>query len=75
MVVESINWINFINLNISFSFRHTSALWSGNASYGLIPAEHWKVPSWIDPKRAAKARENLEEKKVLYATSVAYRQM
>lgn len=49
----------------------TSKLVSGEVKYGttaqersvivgLIPEEHWSVPSWIDEDKAAKAREELE---------------
>lgn len=55
--------------------RVTTALTSGRARYGKIGAEHWGFPSWIDQDRAAKVREEMHEKKIIYGDSISYRHM
>jgi alpha 1,2-mannosyltransferase len=55
--------------------RVTSALVSGNTKYGKIPKEHWSFPSWIDQDKAARVREEMREKKIIYGDSVSYRHM
>jgi len=53
----------------------TSALVSGKTKYGKIPKEHWSFPEWIDQDKAAKVRETMKEKKIIYGDSVSYRHM
>lgn len=53
----------------------TTALVSGKTKYGLIPAEHWGFPSWIDQEKAALTREQMREAKVIYGDSIPYRHM
>ncbi|CUS24446.1 LAQU0S16e01904g1_1 [Lachancea quebecensis] len=55
--------------------RVTSALTSGETKYGLIPEEHWSVPSWIDEDIAAERRAKMVEQEVIYGDSVPYRHM
>lgn len=55
--------------------RVTSAIVSGTTKYGLIPKEHWSYPDWIDQEKAALAREQMVQKKVIYGGSVPYRHM
>jgi len=40
-----------------------------------VPKEHWEEPKWIDEEKASKARKEMEEKKVIYGGSKAYRRM
>lgn len=35
-------------------------------SFGLIPAEHWSQPDWIDEEKAAKGRDDMVKAKVPY---------
>ncbi|KAJ8657512.1 hypothetical protein O0I10_006814 [Lichtheimia ornata] len=57
-------------------FKHlTSSLTSAETKYGLIPVEHWSVPSWIDDEKAAMERKKMEENDILYGGSLAYRHM
>ena len=42
---------------------------------GLVPKEHWSIPSWIDEKKAEKAREDMESRKIIYGGSLPYRHM
>ena len=53
----------------------TSSLTSGKTKYGKIPKEHWSFPEWIDVDKAAKVREEMREKQVIYGDSVSYRHM
>ncbi|KAF4501267.1 glycolipid 2-alpha-mannosyltransferase [Fusarium agapanthi] len=55
--------------------RVTSALVSGNTYYGLIPAENWSFPDWIDQDKAKKAREDMGQRQIIYGDSVSYRHM
>lgn len=55
--------------------RATSALVSGEAKYGLIPKEHWSYPDFIDLEKAAKGREDMAVKGVIYAGLESYRHM
>lgn len=48
---------------------------SGQAKFGLIPKEHWSFPEWIDQDKAAKVREEMRAKQVIYGDSVSYRHM
>lgn len=53
----------------------TTSLVSGKTHYGEIPKEHWSFPEWIDEEKAAKVREDMKEKKIIYGDSVSYRHM
>lgn len=53
----------------------TTALVSGTTKYGKIPKEHWSFPDFIDQDRAAKVREEMKEKKIIYGDSISYRHM
>jgi alpha 1,2-mannosyltransferase len=55
--------------------RVTTALVSGTTKYGKIGKEHWGFPSWIDQDKAAKVREDMRERKIIYGDSVSYRHM
>lgn len=53
----------------------TSSLVSGKTYYGLIPKEHWSFPEWIDQDKAAKVRQDMKERKIIYGDSISYRHM
>ena len=53
----------------------TSALISGKTYYGEIPEEHWSFPEFIDQDKAAKVREDMRERKIIYGDSISYRHM
>ncbi len=53
----------------------TSSLVSGKTHYGLIPEEHWSFPEWIDQDKAAKVRQDMKERKIIYGDSISYRHM
>ncbi|GAA5972185.1 hypothetical protein JCM8115_007148 [Rhodotorula mucilaginosa] len=55
--------------------RHTSAIASGPCTYGLVPKEQWEEPAWIDETKAAAARQQMAEDKVIYGDSKVYRRM
>lgn len=48
---------------------------SGKAKFGTVPEEQWSFPEWIDKERAAYAREDMVQNKVIYGGSVSYRHM
>ncbi|KAL2267314.1 hypothetical protein VTJ83DRAFT_4591 [Remersonia thermophila] len=53
----------------------TSSLVSGKTHYGLIPKEHWSFPEWIDQDKAAKVRQDMKDRKIIYGDSISYRHM
>lgn len=48
---------------------------SGNASFGVIPKEHWGYPDWVDLDKAAAGRKAMVAKKIIYGGSESYRHM
>ncbi|KAF2143655.1 glycosyltransferase family 15 protein [Aplosporella prunicola CBS 121167] len=53
----------------------TTSLVSGKTKYGKIPTDHWSFPSWIDTDKAARVREEMKEKQIIYGDSISYRHM
>lgn len=53
----------------------TTSLVSGKTHYGLIPEEHWSFPEWIDTDKAAKVREDMKQRQIIYGDSISYRHM
>ncbi|KAK4958452.1 alpha 1,2-mannosyltransferase 2.4.1 [Elasticomyces elasticus] len=53
----------------------TTALTSGRTRYGKIDSAHWGFPDFIDQEKAAKVREDMHERKIIYGDSVSYRHM
>jgi alpha 1,2-mannosyltransferase len=41
----------------------------------LVPKEHWGVPEWIDEEKAKKAREDMQQRNIIYGGSLPYRHM
>ncbi|KAJ7931325.1 glycosyltransferase family 15 protein [Mycena leptocephala] len=50
-----------------------SAITTAPVQFGLIPAEHWYQPPWIDEAKASAARQRMGP--ILYGHSVPYRNM
>ncbi|KAJ1993201.1 alpha 1,2-mannosyltransferase 2.4.1 [Coemansia sp. RSA 1358] len=48
---------------------------SGECHFGLIPTEHWSYPDYINQTRAAEARKDMAERKVIYGGNESYRHM
>jgi alpha 1,2-mannosyltransferase len=70
------DWVFLNDDDFSDEFKRiTSALVSGKTKYGKIPTEHWSFPEWIDQDKAARVREEMKEKKIIYGDSVSYRHM
>lgn len=70
------DWVFLNDAEFDDNFKKiTTALVSGKTKYGLIPKEHWGFPEWIDQDKAAKVRDEMREKKVIYGDSVSYRHM
>lgn len=53
----------------------TTSLVSGNTYYDQIPEEQWSFPEWIDQDKAAKVRQDMKERKIIYGDSISYRHM
>ncbi|CCH59839.1 hypothetical protein TBLA_0C00180 [Henningerozyma blattae CBS 6284] len=70
------DWVFLNDVEFDEDFKRiTSSLISGNTKYGVIPKEHWSVPSWIDEEKATNARKKMEEDGVIYGGSLPYRHM
>lgn len=70
------DWVFLNDKEFDETFQKvTSALTSGKTRYGLIPEEHWSFPDFIDLDKAAQARKELGEKKIIYGDSISYRHM
>jgi alpha 1,2-mannosyltransferase len=70
------SWVFLNDKEFSEEFKSaTSALVSGEVYYGSIPTEQWSYPEWIDQEKAARGREELQAKKVIYGGSESYRHM
>ncbi|KAJ2451518.1 hypothetical protein EV183_003552 [Coemansia sp. RSA 2336] len=48
---------------------------SGECQFGLIPEEHWSYPEFINQTRAAEARKDMHNRKVIYGGNESYRHM
>ncbi|PGH05593.1 hypothetical protein AJ79_06760 [Helicocarpus griseus UAMH5409] len=69
-------WVFLNDKPFSDEFKKiTSALISGKTYYGLIPNEHWSFPDFIDQEKAAKVRQEMKEKQIIYGDSISYRHM
>ncbi|KAF7973010.1 hypothetical protein HWV62_16392 [Athelia sp. TMB] len=44
-------------------------------SFGLIPAEQWHQPDWIDDDLATEGRRKMAAQNIIYADSISYRNM
>ncbi|KAJ2829635.1 alpha 1,2-mannosyltransferase 2.4.1 [Coemansia erecta] len=53
----------------------TRSMTRAEVHYGQIPAEHWSYPEWIDKDKAARRRNEMHEKGVMYGDSESYRHM
>ena len=70
------DWVFLNDDDFDERFKNlTTALTSGRARYGKIDSAHWGFPEFIDQNEAAKAREEMHKKKILYGDSVSYRHM
>lgn len=70
------DWIFLNEQEFNDEFKlGVSALISGQTKFGLIPPQHWSYPDWIDKEKAALAREEMVQKKIIYGGSESYRHM
>lgn len=70
------DWVFLNDAEFDETFKRvTTALVSGKTKYGTIPKEHWSFPDFIDQDKAARVREEMKEKKIIYGDSVSYRHM
>lgn len=68
----------FLN-DVPFSdeFKEGVSKLTGTATikFGLIPEEHWSIPSWIDKDKAEKRRNEMRNDGLLYGGNLAYQNM
>ncbi|GAB7362664.1 hypothetical protein MBLNU230_g2973t1 [Neophaeotheca triangularis] len=70
------DWVFLNDAEFDETFKSvTTSLTSGRARYGKIDSEHWGFPSFIDQDKAARVREDMHERKIIYGDSVSYRHM
>lgn len=70
------DWVFLNDAEFSDEFKKvTTAMCSGKTHYGKIGEEHWGFPDFIDQERAAKTREEMRQKQVIYGDSIPYRHM
>lgn len=70
------DWVFLNDADFDDTFKEvTSALVSGRARYGKIGVEHWGFPDFIDQERAARVREDMHERNIIYGDSISYRHM
>ncbi|RMX94488.1 hypothetical protein D0867_13835, partial [Hortaea werneckii] len=70
------DWVFLNDADFDETFKSvTSALTSGRTRYGKIDKEHWGFPEFIDQDKAAKVREDMHERKIIYGDSISYRHM
>ena len=70
------DWVFLNDKPFDSTFKKvTTSLISGTTHYAEIPHEHWSFPDHIDQDKAAKVREEMAEKKIIYGDSVSYRHM
>lgn len=55
--------------------RRVNNVINGEATFGLVPHDHWFQPDWIDEKRATAGREKMVADNIIYGGSVSYRNM
>ncbi|KAA8911544.1 nucleotide-diphospho-sugar transferase [Sphaerosporella brunnea] len=69
-------WTFFNDEPFSEEFKlHTSRMASGEVQYGLIPKEHWSLPTNIDEKKFREKMKEMADKKIIYGGSESYRHM
>ncbi|KAI9857629.1 MAG: alpha 1,2-mannosyltransferase 2.4.1 [Vezdaea acicularis] len=70
------DWVFLNDQEFDETFKKvTTSLISGTTHYGVIPKEHWSFPDFIDQDKAARVREEMKEKKIIYGDSISYRHM
>lgn len=70
------DWVFLNDAEFSDEFKKvTTAMCSGKTHYGKIGEEHWGFPDFIDQDRAARTREEMRQKQVIYGDSIPYRHM
>lgn len=69
-------WTFLNNENFTTDFiEQTTRMASGRVTHGLIPAEHWSVPSFIDDARFRENMERLGKRRVIYGDVESYHHM
>lgn len=69
-------WVFLNDEEFTDEFKYlTRGLASGEAYYGYIPPEVWQVPPHINQTKMRQNMKDMEERDVLYASSLSYRNM
>ncbi|KAL1932323.1 hypothetical protein VTP01DRAFT_9379 [Rhizomucor pusillus] len=55
--------------------RYTSGIASGETFYETLNSTMWGYPAWIDQDKARAAREDMEQRQIIYGGSESYRHM
>ncbi|KAL0570871.1 hypothetical protein V5O48_011082, partial [Marasmius crinis-equi] len=67
-------FLNEEEFDEEFKRRVTEAT-SAQVSFGVIPYDDWYPPEWIDEEKAMEGRQKMQDKDIIYADSVPYRNM
>ncbi|KAI0776053.1 glycosyltransferase family 15 protein [Trametes elegans] len=69
-------WVFLNEVPFTDEFKEQiSSVIPGPVSFGLIPAENWFQPDWIDEEKASAGRAQMVAENVVYGGSVSYRNM
>lgn len=69
-------WIFANDAEFTDTFKNeVSNLVSGNVTFVTIPKEYWSYPEFIDQKRAADVRKQMQKDNIKYGGSESYRHM
>ncbi|KIK55947.1 glycosyltransferase family 15 protein, partial [Collybiopsis luxurians FD-317 M1] len=55
--------------------RRVSVLTHSEIKFGTVPKDHWLQPDWIDEKKAANAKKQMELSRVKYGGCLNYQHM
>lgn len=67
-------FLNDVPFTDSF-MENVRSLTDSKVEFGIIPKEHWSVPSFIDQEKALKSREKMANDGIIYGGSLPYRHM
>ncbi|KAJ3132879.1 alpha 1,2-mannosyltransferase 2.4.1 [Geranomyces variabilis] len=68
-------FLNEREFDETFKTKMRAAAPRSELMFGLIPKEHWSYPPWIDQEKAAAARKDYGERRIIYGDSEPYRHM
>lgn len=69
-------WVFLNDEEFTDEFRIlTTGMVSGHVEYGLVPTEHWSLPSHIDSEKFEQCVKRMEDEGIIYGGSYSYRHM